>query len=277
MSGLLYYLPGENAGLLTATENWLAARERHGLADTLADVRDSKFIVVKDVLTNGPDGGAGCIVASMRADGEQPTGVGFFKGKQTWAKTFGSAWVGFAELPKPEWLQRRGRPIGGALWTEDCQARPWLIPVARRPGPTREFGDNLPTQLDFDEELRPTRTVRTDGAELWELSGRYWDGLNQAGGVPLTADEKAVTALKALAWFYRIGPAEIRAFAKAGSPILDDDTADRFCLSLIHWDLLAAKAEAAPPGNVDPATGSSSWTGSPDETQAGDLVEANSH
>jgi hypothetical protein len=273
MSGFAYFLPNETAAALTAPKNWLAARDRHGLTEALFDVRDPKQFVAADVLRNGPDGGAGTIVVARRNDGEEPKRLGYFADEQTWTKTFGSAWLGYSELPKPEWLRRNGRVSDGALWTPDAIDRKWLIPIARRPGREPQIGPNLPTQTEFDEQRRPVHSVRADAAELWELAGRIWDSFNGEAEEPMTDDELSLAALTALGWYYRIGPAEVSAYARAGEPIIDSESMQRYALSLVHWDVFAGKRAGL--GKDDPPTGSDSSTGSTEETPTGDLAGVN--
>jgi hypothetical protein len=268
MSGFLYYLPGETAAELIVPKKWLSARERHGLAETLADVRDPKQFVASDVLRGGPDGTSGVIVAARRSDGFEPTGLGYFRDKQTWAPTFGSAWIGYAELPRPEWLMRVGDSRSG-IPSLDSFERRWLIPVARRPGTNgKEIGDSLPTQTIFDARLNVTRVVRLDARELWDLSGRVWDTFNGETDDPLTDDELQVIALKAWAWNYRVGPAEANAYANGGEAVIDSETTEKFYRALIHWEAVQRKKDETP-------TGSPSSTGSKEETPAGDPVVAN--
>lgn len=268
MSGFLYFLPGEQDSDLVKAANWIAARDKHGLSETLADVRDPGLLELRGV-SAGPNSEAGVVVGLARNDGERPKEVGYFKDRQTWAKTFGSAWLGYGELPKSEWLARAGDSRAGRVAIDSFDRR-WIIPVARRPG-GKEVGPNLPTHVVYDANLKPTRAVRLDAIRLWEASGRVWDTFNEETDDPLTEAELETIALQAIAWHYRVGPAEINAYAEAGEPIIDSDTVQRFFLHLIDWDILAVRA---PRKNDEAPTGSPSSTGSMDETPTGDPVEA---
>jgi len=130
----LYFLPGRAA----ANQRVLAEL---GLDDRL----DLNAMHSRGVMQNGPDKGAGVIIAHEALDPER---VGYWPEKQTWRRA-GDLWIGFeAECPPgPEDLVRDDPGIRG-IPVKLGDGREWIVP----PGNRRSEQPWLPYRRDLQDD-----------------------------------------------------------------------------------------------------------------------------
>lgn len=273
MSGFAYFIPNER------NEPSLADRwDEFGLQDSLRDITDLKngeHATVGEV-QRGPEGQAGVIVQPKRYDGEIQCPLGYHEHQQGWMEhSSGKCWIGWstANLPSPEWLQRR--QVHSGYNVRACSGRTWFVPIARSPA-GNEYG-TLPTVITFNgDEIQ--HAIQPAFAKLWEISGKAWDRYNtprEDWPEDFTDAQVAGWAVKSISVNYRIDRDEINALAAAGVPMLDPESAKNVILALIDIEAVAEmeKKSAMESGQSQPSS-STSTAGEQAETQASVPVAA---
>jgi hypothetical protein len=265
MAGFIYYIPGGAAGI--SIDDAKAAGLGYAIEGPITSVG----------LHGGPDGGNGVLVASAKeasaADLSRPVD------RITWRKPIGESAVWFGMLgdavPTPGELARARQIPGWEVRLADD--RLWVIPMAR--GHAEEDGlcrwfCALPQRSRLgDDGLWAEGDVLPRFASLWQLAERYDRSCREAiaaaragagdGQVKATFDFQGIheSAVDALAYNYRIGPAEADLLG-----ILTWDISREILEAVIDWptlvDWFKKKLSATSPA------GASTDAGPPDSTAA---------
>jgi len=277
MSGLLYYLPGEDP--------------QRPLAVTLQRVGElglgyafERRPTPSGVHRDGPDGGRGVIVA----DGSRVQKIGYYPDRQRWRRMPAQkAWVGLYHdaMPLPEDLAR-AELLGGRRLTL-ADGRDWIIPLARAWNDSLESAGwyhALPRQNDLDDAGRwVAGDVLPRYQRLWTVATGWWDAKHAAIAAAVaegTGDRGQGTgeetvraefdfddfgglndaAAYVLGMNYRVGRAEIALLG-----LLDTSTASRILDAAVDWDVFMGWIEKKTAAGSPPAD-SSTAAGPPAET-----------
>jgi len=222
MAGFLYYIPGGDQSI---------SIERLGELGLGHAFEKAGGVTVSGVRNNGPDGGAGVIVADPRRVPDAR--VGCYRDQQTWERYAGDYCLGFytKERPGPHDLARPkalgGRPV------ELADGNPWLVPVVQMWSDDEQdegFRCALPSRLELDWTTGKWEPTGVAPAYREVLDGclRWWDqrqkalfGAADAQGEDLDDDEviqaeveisfseAADLAVQLLSLNYAIGRAEV--------------------------------------------------------------------
>lgn len=164
-------------------------------------------------VNNGPSGQAGSVFAS--SDVER---VGYFPDDQTWRQLPKSkCWVGYNNdaVPSANDLKRRQMLDGHLV---DLGGQEWLVPVARSWTDELRWTVNLPqsVQINTAGEWEFSGVVPRY-RRLWEIGERWFDDAIKYGkknsegflDAAMSVPEAFDLACEALAFNYRVGPAEL--------------------------------------------------------------------
>lgn len=234
MAGFLYYVPHRTAESLKVDGKLSLGSISQQLADALKDVlAPIDDAAVADVHMNGPDGGAGAIIAPIGRHTGGASAITCDRAKTDWYEAAGGKyWIGWVkgEVPGPLDLERR-KTIHGNL-VSDTFGREWRIPIAR--SPHGEFGA-LPKSFTFDGAGNPVSRVRDDVRWMWELAGMVND--QWAGDSPdfawLTQQVPVILGIN-----YRVGPQELNAMHQAGRGIVSEEFVGGVTVALIHGSIV---------------------------------------
>lgn len=151
---------------------------------------DHKSSIKRTVVSNGPDGGVGTIIAPP---GWKPNAhrVGFFRDSQTWQLIPStSTWIGYENesRPTPEGLARTKQTDGHLVELGD--GNKWLIPVARKYYPTWPCA--LPQTMTVDEFGNWSRgNVVAKYRDLYSVAGHWIDYITPKEESPTVAADVA--------------------------------------------------------------------------------------
>ena len=231
MPGLLYYVPErQHATLADLAELGLA----HAFEQDLSP---------RKVLGNGPDGGAGVVLADSR----RVPDIGYYADRQEWLKIPGNpvgAWVGrYTDEPvRPKDLARLEILPGHPVRLGDRQE--WQVPIARAwsPGEAQpSWYEALPHRAGLDDAGRWIRGQVADRYRaLWDVAVAYWDQFWAAadtaepveGGCLITFDFRGLAdaAVTVLAANYRLDRAEVALLG-----LLEQHTPEEILNAAIDW------------------------------------------
>jgi len=230
MAGMLYYLPGHG------TDAKLAHAQALGLGYAL-----ERFAA--RLVTGGPDGGKGVVVADDRY--LKPQRIGYYPDRQIWQQVPDSkAWAGYYkdDRPTPAELARKQVLPGHPVELGDGQT--YIIPIAR--GLTEEEDElvyvcRLPQSSAYVDGAWQPGGVMGKYAKLWELANAWWDAIckgAEANGEPSSPlkfgfDGLHESALVVLSTNYRVGIAEAVLLG-----LLNEQCATEILQALIDWPVL---------------------------------------
>ena len=274
MAGLIYYMPRVQTSL--KREDLEAA----GLAYAFPAGVPFR---TSGVRANGPDGGAGTVVADER----HVPRLGYYKDEQNWRTIPGTdLWVGYYvdDRPAPAQLERPTLLEGHRVLMGDGQE--WLAPIAR--GYAEADGSLalrgvLPWKTTVDDTGAWVQKLAPEHERLWNLAESFFDKAvgalkGMAQGTETSVDETIKTAaagetelrldfdgmndaaLTALSANYRLGRAEVGLLG-----LFNEQCVAQMLFALVDWPTLQTftqkKTEAAgsvsapgPPAGP-PATG----------------------
>ena len=255
MAGFLYYLPGKDRSL--TIEDLRAAGLGYAFVQTFTP---------SPVLSGGPDGGSGVIVADDRC--VPASKIGMYADKQAWRKVPQcDVWVGYytAERPTPDDLIRSG-PLPGH-WVTLGDDRKWLIPIAR--GVAEQDDEpvgvcSLPSVRDLDDDGHwTTGGVLPKYERLWKIAQKWWalmcteitgDNAETEGPAVFDFDGENDAAVSVLAANYRVGAVEAAVLG-----LLNSQTVGAVLMALVDWptwkkklDTIASDFNAGPEEGTPP-------------------------
>jgi len=246
MGGFLYYIPKRTAESLLGPDGLLTVYAIcENLRSVFRDIRKPiEDAAVSDVHANGPDGGAGVIVAPISRHTGHASIITVDPRKTDWfSADNGKYWIGWVkgELPGPHDLERPSLVRGTAV--ADVFAREWKIPIAR--SPHGQFG-TLPKSFSFDPAGEPVEHVRKDAAWMWELGGLIND--QWAKDDPdfrwLTQQTPVILGIN-----YRVGPSELSAMHQADRGIVTEEFVGGVTVGFIHGSIVRAAVEKKTDGS----------------------------
>ncbi len=243
MAGLLYYVPNRQSAQLSDLPELDLA---HAF---------EKNCSPRGVINNGPDGGAGVILA----DSTRVPNIGHYRDRQEWIRIPGNpagAWVGrYTDSPvEPKDLQRDEMLSGHEVRLAD--GRDWLVPIARAWGEFEgEVGwcKRLPQKTTLDEDGNwTTGEVVERYAEIWSTVCQFWDALLDGdsedaesedagqGAAKIQFDFPGIrdAALQILTVNYRLGKAEVALLG-----LFESGTSDNVLMATIDWPGFEALSE----------------------------------
>jgi hypothetical protein len=216
--GFLYYIPGGAAGLSTP-EAFDLLMEKIGLGGVWGGVG---HWANRQVENNGPDGGAGLIVAPYPR-GQESGRVGFYPAEQKWFKRsekgevrsvkweVGSGkeeknyWLGYfnESRPGPGDLLREGRGIWRTWGVRLRDGNEWEIPIAHALPTHRYLGTDGEVKRERLPEFRAYRE------QLERFLAAYENAVNGDGTILFDEDELYSLAGEALGLVYHVGLGEV--------------------------------------------------------------------
>lgn len=196
----LYYLPG-----MTYADVDGESLRRRGLADTFRDAfaPGGRLIVerlqVRNVIHNGPDGGAGVLIA-FESEGVE---LGYHRDAQEWRQC-GEYWLGYYGLVaavSPDALQRPTLTPGYAVLLADGNV--WEVPTIRRGGRY----SSLPQRMTLDAAGDLQMTVLPEFDFAWQASGQIFEHVFKSRDIPFR--EVLSLCADVLSLNYRVGIHEV--------------------------------------------------------------------
>lgn len=218
MAGFFYFVPGEKK------DDWCDPRvgrinqskvDEYELGSILGDcgeVPDETVLAA----TAGPDGREGVLIYPRPTQGDLPRIV-YNPETQTWVK-FKGLWVGWLNKEKPtsEDIMKRETCLGYVA--NDAYGRPWSVPIVVS---SNDRQVTMPQRYGYDSDGNFVLTRRAEDQPIFDLAGRVADVMDGVDDCEMNEQEVAEAAIAFLAVNYRVSPAEIFAFDRMGTPVLD--------------------------------------------------------
>jgi len=180
----------------------------YGLDTQFSDIKDGvKDVSIWNVPGKGPDGKSSGVLLTALPKGKAPKRVVYAPDFQRWRKVRNAPelWAGVdtehpptpADLARPR--ETRGYPV------ELADGNSYTVPIIRSP----TMVTALPQEMTYDEDGEFTMSLCEEYAELWEATGKVWDGVYEPAADEekrgLLYEECLAYCLRFLAINYRIG------------------------------------------------------------------------